>query len=125
MPAATLWPALFGLAVGLTLLGGFGLPPVLQLARVPPLRVIRRDMGNLKTGSLLVLAAGAGGFVALLMAVSSDVKLGSIAVGGFAVAVGVFALLAWAAVALLRRVVPEAGAPRWLLPRHWPPRPAA
>jgi putative ABC transport system permease protein len=58
---------------------------------------------------------GPGGFVALLMAVSSDVKLGAIAVGGFAVAVGVFALLAWAAVALLRRVVPEAGAPRWLL----------
>jgi putative ABC transport system permease protein len=54
-------------------------------------------------------------FVALLMAVSSDVKLGAIAVGGFAVAIGVFALLAWAAVRLLRRVVPEAGAPRWLL----------
>jgi putative ABC transport system permease protein len=100
---------------GLTLLLGFGLPPVLQLARVPPLRVMRRDVGNLKASSLLVLAPGAGGFAALLLAVSSDLKLGAIAVGGFAAAIGVFALLAWAAVRLLRRLVPEAGAPRWLL----------
>ncbi len=115
LPPPGPWPAAFGLGVGLTLLLGFGLPPVLQLARVPPLRVMRRDVGNLKASSLLVLAAGAGGFVALLMAVSSDLKLGAIAVGGFAAAIGVFALLAWAAVRLLRRVVPEAGAPRWLL----------
>jgi putative ABC transport system permease protein len=115
LPPPGPWPALFGLGVGMTLLLGFGLPPVLQLARVPPLRVMRRDVGNLKASSLLVLAAGAGGFVALLMAVSSDLRLGVIAVGGFAAAIGVFALLAWGAVQLLRRVVPEAGAPRWLL----------
>jgi putative ABC transport system permease protein len=99
----------------MTLLAGFGLPPVLQLARVPPLRVIRRDVGTLKASSLLVLVAGVGGFVALLMAVSADTKLGAIAVGGFAGAVAVFALLAWLAVWLLRRAVPEARAPRWLV----------
>ncbi|MFT3820226.1 MAG: FtsX-like permease family protein [Rubrivivax sp.] len=115
LPPPGPWPALFGLGVGFTLLLGFGLPPVLQLARVPPLRVMRRDVGRLKTSSLLVLGAGAGGFVALLMAVSSDLKLGAIAVGGFALAIALFALLAWAAVQVLRRLVPEAGAPRWLL----------
>lgn len=109
------WPALFGIGVGMTLLLGFGLPPVLQLASVPPLRVIRRDVGELKAASLLVLAAGTGGFAALLMAVSSDLKLGAIAVGGFAGAVAVFALLAWVAVTLLKRTVPESRAPRWLV----------
>ena len=69
LPPATPGPALFGLGVGMTLLVAFGLPPVLQLARVPPLRVIRRDVGSLKASSLLVLAAGVGGFAALLMAV--------------------------------------------------------
>ena len=115
LPMAGAWPALFGMGVGLTLLLGFGLPPVLQLARVPPLRVMRRDVGALKASSALVLLAGGGGFVALLLAVSSDLQLGLIAVGGFAAAVALFALLSWLAVQLLRRAVPEARAPRWLV----------
>jgi putative ABC transport system permease protein len=115
LPAATLWPALFGVGVGFTLLMGFGLPPVLQLAQVPPLRVIRRDVGALKPASIAVLAAGAVGFAALLLAVASDVKMGLIAVGGFAAAVAVFALLSWVAVLVLRRAVPESRAPRWLV----------
>jgi putative ABC transport system permease protein len=115
LPMAGVWPALFGLGVGMTLLLGFGLPPVLQLARVPPLRVMRRDVGALKASSALVLAAGGGGFIALLLAVSSDLKLGLIAVGGFAGAIALFALLSWLAVQLLKRAVPEARAPRWLV----------
>jgi len=115
LPGASAWPGLFGVGVGMTLLLGFGLPPVLQLARVPPLRVIRRDLGEVKASSALVLAAGALGFAALLLAVSADPRLGGIAVGGFAVAVGVFALLAWAAVWLLQRTVARASPPRWLL----------
>jgi putative ABC transport system permease protein len=115
LPAPGPWPALFGIGVGLTLLLGFGLPPVLQLARVPPLRVIRRDVGALKAGSLLVLLAGVAGFAALLMAVSSDVTLGAIAVGGFGAAIAVFAGLSAIAVRVLRRAVPDARAPRWLI----------
>ena len=115
LPPPGWWPALFGAGVGFTLLFGFGLPPVLQLARVPPLRVIRRDVGAMKPASLAVLGAGTLGFAALLLAVSSDLKLGLIAVGGFAAAVCAFALLSWLALMVLRRSVPEARAPRWLI----------
>ena len=115
LPAATAWPALFGLGVGLTLLLGFGLPPVLQLAQVPPLRVIRRDVGALKPASAVVLGAGLLGFIALLLAASSDLTLGLIAVAGFAAAVAMFALLSWGAVAVLRYSVPRTRAPRWLV----------
>jgi len=115
LPAPTLWPVAFGLGVGLTLLFAFGLPPVLQLAKVPPLRVIRRDVGNLKPASIAVLGLGVAGFAALLVAASSDLKLGLIAVGGFAAAVAVFALLSWLAVWVLRRSVNESTAPRWLV----------
>ena len=115
LPAATLWPVLFGMGMGLTLLLAFGLPPVLQLASVPPLRVIRRDVGNLKPASIAVLGVGMLGFAALLVAASSDFKLGLIAVGGFAAAVLLFAAASYAAVKLLRASVNEDVAPRWLV----------
>ncbi len=115
LPAATVWPVLFGVGMGLTLLLAFGLPPVLQLASVPPLRVIRRDVGNLKPASIAVLGVGMLGFAALLVAASSDLKLGLIAVGGFAGAVLVFAAASYAAVKLLRASVNEDVAPRWLV----------
>jgi putative ABC transport system permease protein len=126
LPPVGVWPALFGVGVGLTLLLGFGLPPVLQLARVPPLRVIRRDVGAQKAASIAVLAAGTLGFAALLLAVASDLKLGLIAVGGFAAAIAVFALMAWLSVLVLKRAVPEARAPRWavLATRQLAARPA-
>ncbi len=115
LPMPRVWPALFGVGVGMTLMAGFGLPPVVQLASVPPLRVLRRDLGNLRAASWLVLLAGTVGFAALLFAVARDVKLGGIAVGGFAAAVAVFSLLSWLAVWVLGRVVPRFNAPRWLL----------
>ncbi|MCV2355196.1 ABC transporter permease [Paucibacter sp. B2R-40] len=119
LPNPSWWPVALGFGLGLSLLLGFGLPPVLQLAAVPALRVIRRDLCSLNAGSLVVLVAGVLGFAAILMALSRDLVLGSIAAGGFAVAVGVFALLSWLAVVLLRRFVPLSvngrQAPRWLL----------
>jgi putative ABC transport system permease protein len=119
LPAPSIWPALLGLGLGLSLLLGFGLPPVLQLAAVPPLRVIRRDLGAPKASSLLVLGAGVAGLGAILVVLAGDLVLGAIAAAGFAGAVLLFAGLAWLAVKLLRRVVPTnvsgAGVPRWLL----------
>ena len=115
LPAATLWPVAFGMGMGLTLLLAFGLPPVLQLAKVPPLRVIRRDVGKLKPASMAVLLVGVLGFAILLLAASSDIKLGLIAVGGFAGAVLLFALASYGALRLLRASVNEATAPRWLV----------
>ncbi len=115
LPAASLWPIAFGLGMGLTLLFAFGLPPVLQLAQVPPLRVIRRDVGELKPASLAVLGLGVVGFAILLLAASSDLKLGLITIGGFAVAVLVFSGSSWLAIQLLRRSVNDATAPRWLV----------
>ena len=115
LPQASLAPAALGLGMGLTLLFAFGLPPVLQLAQVPALRVIRRDVGNLRPASLGVLALGVTGFAALLLVVSSDLKLGLIAVAGFAGAVLLFALLSWLAIKLLRASVNESSAPRALV----------
>lgn len=114
LPAASVQPALMGMAMGLTLLVAFGLPPVLQLAQVPPLRVIRRDLGSLQVRSGLVLVMGLLGFALSLLMVSRNLTLGLITVGGFALAVLLFAGMAAAALWLLRRTMPSEQAPRWL-----------
>ncbi len=115
LPAPSLWPVVYGLGTGLTLLLAFGLPPVLQLASVPALRVMRRDVGELKATTLSVWALGLTGFAVLLIAVSRDLKLGLMVVGGFAGAVLLFAGMAWLAVQVLRRSVVEGSAPPWLM----------
>ncbi len=115
LPAPSLWPVVYGLGTGLTLLLAFGLPPVLQLASVPALRVMRRDVGELKATTLSVWALGLTGFAVLLIAVSRDLKLGLMVVGGFAGAVMLFAGMAWLAVQVLRRSVVEGSAPPWLM----------
>ena len=115
LPAASWQPALLGLGLGLTLLFAFGLPPVLQLAKVPPLRVMRRDVGALQPTSLAVLALGGLGFAALLLVMSRDWQLGLMTVGGFAAAAALFAALGALAVRALRRAVNDTTAPRWLV----------
>ncbi len=115
LPSATGAPAWLGLGMGLTLLLAFGLPPVLQLAQVPALRVIRRDMGGLQPASVGVLVAGLLGFAGALMWASRDVKLGLMTVGGFALATLMFAGATWLALKLLRSWVPSNTTPRWLL----------
>lgn len=114
LPAAMVQPALMGMGMGLTLLIAFGLPPVLQLAQVPPLRVIRRDLGSLQVRSGLVLVMGLVGFALTLIMVSRNLTLGLITVGGFAVALLAFAGMAALALWLLRRTVPGEKAPSWL-----------
>jgi len=122
LPAPAWTSALPGLGLGATLLVGFGLAPVLQLARVPALRVIRRDLGAPRLGALLVLGAGVAGFFALLLLLAGGLKLGLITAGGFGAALLAFAGVAWLAVAALRRLVPRAGAPRWWTLRASAPR---
>jgi putative ABC transport system permease protein len=53
--------------------------------------------------------------VTLLLATSSDLKLGLITVGGFAAAVVLFAGISYFAIKLLRMSVNDATAPRWLV----------
>jgi len=97
------WPAALSMAVGLTLTLGFGLPPLLQLAQVPALRVLRRQLGEPRAWSMGVLAGGVVALLALLSLVVRDAKLAAIALGGIVGAVAVLVLLAWAALAVLRR----------------------
>jgi putative ABC transport system permease protein len=102
LPQPSLLPAAQGFACGLVLLLGFALPPLAQLRQVPPLRVLRKDIG-LPTGrAALGYLVGLVGFFALLLWTADDLKIGALTAGGFAIGLVVFALVAWLALQLLR-----------------------
>jgi len=102
-------PALQGLLVGLVLLLGFALPPVLNLRSVPALRVLRRDIG-------LSNAHSVGGYLLGLVALSllfiwkaQDLKLGLYIVTGFVSAIAIFGCLGWLLIRVLSSLRHQAG----------------
>ena len=104
LPAPTPWPALQGFLVGLVLLLGFALPPLLQLKDVPALRVIRREAGAPRAGAVAAYAVGFLSLSGLLIWQAGDLKLGAYVVGGFAAAVLIFFVVAWAVLNALSRL---------------------
>ncbi|MGC8508223.1 MAG: ABC transporter permease [Thiomonas sp.] len=103
LPAPGWMPALFAAATGMVLLLAFGLPAILQLARVPPLAVLRRSLGRLQSAPFVTVFAGVGAFAVLLWLQAGDLRLGAIAAGGFVGLALLFALLSWLITWGLRR----------------------
>ena len=65
LPPASLVPVAIGLVMAIAVLSGFALPPLLQLSRVPALRVLRRDVGP--PPPLVALAYGPAVTVVVLL----------------------------------------------------------
>lgn len=82
VPPATLWPALAGIATGLVALAGFALPPLAALGRVPPLRVLRRDMLPIPPSSWLVYGAAVIALGLIMWRLSLDLKITLALLGG-------------------------------------------
>ena len=95
LPAPTMIPAIQGTVIGLVLLLGFTLPPLLALRKVSTLRVLRRDIDPFDAGATFAYALGFVTLAALIIWRAGDIKLGAIAVGGFVGALGVAALAGW------------------------------
>lgn len=115
LPNASLTPVWAGLALGLSLMLAFGLPPILQLAQVPALRVIRRQAGQVKLASVAALGLGLLGFGLIVLAVSNNWRLGGIALAGFFAAAWVFAVCAWIVLKALRKAARSGRLPRFMV----------
>ncbi len=95
LPAPTIIPAVQGLLIGMVLVTGFTLPPLLALRKVPTLRVLRRDLDPFEAQSALAYLLGFATLAGLIIWRAGDLKLGAFALGGFVVALGVAAGCGW------------------------------
>jgi len=108
LPVPAPLPAVGAFATGVFLLLGFALPPLVALAGVPPLRVLRRDLPRPRPGGILAYVLGAGVIALLIGWQAQDTKTGAIMVGGIGGLLAVAALSAWTLIAVLKRL-PQRG----------------
>lgn len=108
LPLPTWRPVALGLAVGVVTLLGFGVPPLLRLKTVSPLRVLRRDLGWLPPRSAVVYGLGLGAFALLVVWQAADIKLGVLVLLGVAGTGAALALVSYGAFWLLRPLLGRA-----------------
>jgi putative ABC transport system permease protein len=94
LPLPSWQPWAQGVSVGLTLVAGFVLPPLLRLRRVATLRVLRREWQPAEPGFIAAYGLGAALLAALMVWVAGELRLGLVVVGGFTVAIGSYGALA-------------------------------
>jgi len=114
VPAGGLMPAIAGMGTGLVALAGFALPPLAALGRVPPLRVLRRDMLPVPASTWTVYGAALFALGLIMWRMSLDLVLTFALLGGGVVAALVLGGLLLLGLQSLRRLLAGASLP-WRL----------
>ncbi len=109
LPAASLWPLASGLVTGLVVVTGFALPPLLHLRRVPPLRVLRRDLAldspSMWSVALVTLLVMLG----LMWWQTGDIKLAAMVGSGAVATIVLLWLAAGGLITTLKRTEGSSG----------------
>jgi len=108
LPPPSWLPGATAFGTGVLLLFGFALPPLVALANVPPLRVLRRDLPRPRAGGILAYALGVTTVALLIGFQAREAQAGLIMVGGVAGLLLAAALSAWGLLFLLKRL-PQRG----------------
>lgn len=111
LPLPGAMPGLRGAVIGFVLLLGFTLPPLIRLRSASTLRVLRRDLAPAEPLSTVAFVLGLTALASLIVWQAGDLKLGLIAVGGFAAALAVAALAGYGLIRLVSRLRGAASGP--------------
>ena len=104
LPWASWQPAWQGLVTGLALLAGFALPPLVALAKISPLRVLRRELGLPRVAGGLAYLAGGGVIAVLVFWRAQDPKTGGYVLLGLAGTLAVALVVSWLMLRVARAV---------------------
>jgi len=95
LPPPSALPALQGVAIGLMLLLGFAIPPIMQLRNVPHNLMVRRVTGTPQAHTVFIYLAGLIVFGLLLVWQTGNLKLAIYTYSGFIAGFILFSLCAW------------------------------
>jgi putative ABC transport system permease protein len=109
LPPPQFAPVGLGFLTAIAVLAGFALPPLLQLARVPAIRVLRRDVGPPPPLALLAFGPAVAALVFLIYWVVRDWKLFLGFVGGLVAFLGVLGFGGWLLVRLASKLRSRVG----------------
>jgi putative ABC transport system permease protein len=109
VPTASFLPALQGTAIGLVALLGFALPPLLALRRVPPARVLRRELEGARHRAAPATALAAAVVVTLVLWQARDLTLAGYVLAGGTAAVAALLAASWLVVRMLSGIRSRVG----------------
>lgn len=104
MPQPSVLPLLKAAASGFALLLGFAFLPLLQLRKVSPLRVLRRELGLPEASAWLVYGLATVVLAGLFLWHAGSLKLGLAVLGGLLAGLLLFGWLAWVMLHGLHRI---------------------
>ncbi len=104
LPPPSPMPLITGLGTGALTLLGFALPAMLRLPNVPPLRVLRRDLGPTPPGPWIVGLSALGALGLLLWWQAGDPALAGSVLGGVLCLIGVLVLVSMLLLRIAGRV---------------------
>lgn len=104
LPGPALSATGLGLVTALAVLIGFALPPLMQLRRVPPARVLRKDLEPPPLAYSLVYGLATAAVIAMALWVMRDLRLVGYVTLGAALTFAVLLLAGWVLVQLTSRL---------------------
>ena len=99
----------FGFIVGIAVLLGFALPPLLRLKKVSPLRVLRRELEPLPSSAWLIYGLAIGIVGILIWRYTGDLKMTSVIIGVGLIALLLLGLWVYAVLRFSRRLLAHLG----------------
>ena len=101
LPSPSLSPLGIGLMTGILTLAGFALPPILRLKKVPPARVLRRELGQIPAATWSAMLGPLLALAVLILWQAKDLQLAGYVLGGALASVAALAVAALMLVKLL------------------------
>jgi putative ABC transport system permease protein len=111
LPPASPWRGTAsGVVIAGILLGGFALPPLVELAGVPPARILRRELRAAPAKRWLWQAGAVAAVAALLLWIARDMRIATYALLGAAATCAALLACGWLLVRVLRGLSHAGGA---------------